>query len=123
MAKLTDEQKKILVDKWNAGVPASVIAAHLTALGAPSTKNSIIGHANRFRHAGGIVAKKKAGRRQVPPRPMIQAPPMPDNGCRFIEGHPTGKDSDYCGVPHVQGSPYCAEHRARTIRVPGQIET
>lgn len=118
MVRLTKDQKKILIDKWNAGVPASVIASHLTSLGAPSTKNSVIGHANRFRHAGGDVRKKRAGRKPAPaPRPALPA----QEGCRFIEGHPTGKDSDYCNAPLVWGSPYCGDHRARTLRKPGEI--
>lgn len=117
MGRLTKDQKKILVDKWNAGVPASVIASHLTALGAPSTKNSVIGHANRLRQGGADVRKKKAGR-----TPASKPVPVSAEGCRFIEGHPTGQNSDYCNAPRVWSSPYCAEHRARTLRRPGEIE-
>ncbi len=117
--KWTQHHEKVLIEKWNAGVPASLIASHLTSIGYPSTKNTVIGRANRLRRDGANVAKKRTGRKAAPaPRPA----PSAQEGCRFIEGHPTGQDSDYCNATRVLGSPYCAEHRARTIRKPGEIE-
>lgn len=114
--KWTDQHEKVLVEKWNAGVPASLIASHLTSIGYPSTKNTIIGRANRLRLGGAAV--KRTGRKPSVPRLV----PVSADGCRFIEGTPRGLDLDYCNAPRVERSAYCAAHRALTTRKPGQIE-
>lgn len=62
----------------------------------------------------------------LPPTPIKEIDPLPNkvwgsvsfrdlsNGiirqCRFIEGHPKGLETMYCGEPVVQGKSWCADH-------------
>jgi GcrA cell cycle regulator len=126
-----DELRKL----WATGLSTSLIGERMGV-----TKGSIIGRSHRLN----LPPRRLPIRRPDPPRQKRPAPvaafalavdrkpvaapaPMPAppvvylgsvHDCCWIEGHPAGTRTLYCGEPSEPGSPYCSTHEARAyVRV------
>ena len=101
----TDAEIATLVEMWGQGASASAIANCLPG----RTRNAVIGRSCRMN----LKAR---------PSPIIRKSGGHGKGydvmvCQWVEGHPKGADTVYCGKPKAKHShAYCAEHHARCYK-------
>lgn len=95
----TSERVAQLSKMWATGLSASEIGRRLGI-----TKNSVIGKARRLdlamRRAPALPSKPK----------IVTLERLTSTMCCWPDGDPGKPEFRFCGVPAVNGKPYCATH-------------
>lgn len=141
----TPAADSLLARLWREGVSASAIARKLEGLRPGTTRNAVIGRANRLRlsqHSSAPAWAPKSKRtaneksKRVAARPIKQAPsatklrepPPPPSAPHPLNLNllqltastcrwPYGQNPyTFCGATVVDGGPYCAFHRRAAVR-------
>lgn len=128
----TDAHIETLRAMWASGEQCRAIA---DALGAPFTRNSVIGKAHRLGLAGrpnpvqprdpNAPPRKRVRVSRLKPRMTVEQMRRHTKGdagayrtCQWIDGDPKRKHS-YCGAASITGHSWCGHHYDRVYLPPG----
>ena len=116
--KWTPEMIALLKTGWRRGDTAAVISREVNM-----TRNAVIGKAHRLklpgRDAPAGIKEARAKREGVRPVAAV----VPSSGCPWPIGDPREPSFHFCGAARAEpGRPYCAEHRAKSIKRAGPTE-
>ena len=142
----TDEKVNKLRDLWGKGQTASQIAEIIGGV----SRNAVIGKAHRLNlsakiktrstavqnnivtHAQNASSNKKNTRKQrfrsllldknFEPAKNLQLEQLNENTCKYMEGHPSEKDSSYCGRKTIEKFSYCPLHIMIVFQPKGKKE-
>jgi len=123
----TPDRVKTLMALWSEGISTLEIGRRLGV-----TKNAVVGKVHRLglpKRQSPISATPRAPREPLPEPVRLSAPPMPigkaismekltHGMCSWPEGEPGTDNFHFCGLPSVDGKPYCSAHCQRAyVRV------
>ncbi len=142
----TDEKVNKLRDLWGKGQTASQIAEIIGGV----SRNAVIGKAHRLNlsakiktrstavqnnivtHAQNASSNKKNTRKQrfrsllldknFEPAKNLQLEQLNENTCKYMEGHPSEKDSSFCGRKTIEKFSYCPLHIMIVFQPKGKKE-
>jgi|TARA_B100000405_G_scaffold26760_1_gene19270 GcrA cell cycle regulator len=142
----TDEKVNKLRDLWGKGQTASQIAEIIGGV----SRNAVIGKAHRLNlsakiktrstavqnnivtHAQNAPSNKKNTRKQrfrsllldknFEPAKNLQLEQLNENTCKYMEGHPSEKDSSFCGRKTIEKFSYCPLHIMIVFQPKGKKE-
>jgi len=99
----TPEKVEELTKFWASGLSASEIGRRMGI-----TKNAVVGKVRRLN-----LAMRRAPAPPKRPASVVTLERLKADMCSWPTGEPGHPDFMFCGIPAVEGKPYCSEHCAR----------